>query len=40
MESSDTWDYFPLGDIETQNELDRRLVERRAEKRPTTYKLG
>ena len=40
MESPDTWDYFPIGDIETQNELDRRLAERRAEKRPTTYKLG
>ena len=40
MESPDTWDYFPLGDIETQNELDRRLVELRTDKRPVTFKLG
>ena len=40
MESPDTWDYFPLGDIETQNELERRLVELRAEKRPVNFKLG
>ena len=40
MESPDTWDYFPLGDIERQNDLDMRLAERRAEKRPVTFKLG